>query len=367
MPSRTRPGWHATQRVSSARLAALAAGLALLITASPAASTPAQEPLPSDQEILEHFQDQFGRTTFAATGVTGWRPVETWRRVAQLVFPPGTNERTDPPERPDPATLRQIRFRLFQRSIQGHDEFNLIEEIADPQGNPLFTNPFPRFRGDPDRFVFSINRTDSQLPEFEYHCRTLTSRDGHFLVCRNVRGSDGNITFMILVDDATGPATVDPGALPTDPEILKLFADQLGRRSFTPSGVTAWTQTEVWRRVDSFQFPPGADETTGVKATHEVPPLDKLLRLFQRTNQGRAEFGLVEELTTAPERTNRFPVARGTPESWVFYNHATELGEFEETCRRVPTGAAEVLACRTIRPDQGFHYQTFVKEDPDLP
>jgi hypothetical protein len=149
--------------------------------------------------------------------------------------------------------------------------------------------------------------------------------------------------------------------LPSAGEVIQVLRDQIGRTQFPPTGVTGWREIARWRRVDVFMFPRGTDESTGTPI-FENPPLLKRLHVMERKNGTNTEFAVMEIIENMPSVSNLFPVMRGKPDDFVFFNHVTGQGEFEETCRVIRDRGSEFLACRTIRPDGGFHYQRFVSE-----
>jgi hypothetical protein len=171
------------------------------------------------------------------------------------------------------------------------------------------------------------------------------------------------IRFYSLVCFMAGGLFAADERLPSPGEVIEVFRDQIGRTQFAPTNITGWREIAVWRRVDVFMFPPGVEDSTATP-TFQDPPLFKRLRVLERKNGANTEYAVMEIIENMPSLSNLFPVMRGTPDGFVFYNHVTEMGEFEETCRTIRDRGREFLACRTIRPDGGFHYQRFVSESP---
>jgi hypothetical protein len=338
----------------------LVVGLAVVLSLGAVPAGQAQElpsrELPSDQETLDLMRDQWGRTTFAPTGVGDWERVSHWTRVRQHEFVAGTDEFSGEPvqlPRLIPRTME-----LFERSRPGGVEFGVIEDVIQDDGSVLH-NYFPTFRGDLDSFVFYNNVAPDKGGEYEETCRPLSQDGQDYLLCRIIT-PDNRIYYQVNVPTGTEPTT-----LPHIRRVMALFRDQWGRADFTETGVGGWTLVRAWNRARVFFFPPGTTELNGTGTAAAGIPLR--FEQYSRTlPDGKVEFGIFHIAPSVPA-TTFLPPFRGDLEEFTFYvvntadeNPGAPLGEFEETCRILHADEGEFLVCRTITPDGAINYQTAV-------
>ncbi|MFI0480951.1 hypothetical protein ACH34T_10015 [Actinomadura sp. 9N215] len=144
--------------------------------------------LPTDEEVLNAFRDQWGKVTFPRLNVTNWAPHETWPRLAVYPLAEGQTEFTTIP-RPQPTSKPQVAT-VFNRKAVGRDEYQVIEDTTEPDGTHSL-NSFPVFNGQPDWFVF-YNTVARNVPvpgEYQETCRTLSNQGKKFLACRTLTPS----------------------------------------------------------------------------------------------------------------------------------------------------------------------------------
>ncbi|TDB87918.1 hypothetical protein E1264_13215 [Actinomadura sp. KC216] len=144
--------------------------------------------LPTTEEVLNAFRDQWGRATFPRLTVTNWAPHETWPRLAVYPLGEGQTEFTTVPQ-PQPTSKPQV-VTVFNRKVVGRDEYQVIEDTAEPDGTHSL-NSFPVFSGGPDWFVFynSVARNVPVPGEYQETCRTLPYQGQEFLACRTITPS----------------------------------------------------------------------------------------------------------------------------------------------------------------------------------
>jgi hypothetical protein len=167
---------------------------------------------------------------------------------------------------------------------------------------------------------------------------------------------------------AVGVVLVVPAApavaedrLPNRTEIQALFADHLNRYDFPPSDVPLWVSVAAWARVAKLVFRTPGDERAGRPSRIDPALLPaQRLTVYQRSGRSRVDYQVIREVVTGVERyagpTTFFPVIRGTPGSFTFFDSVTEPGPARLTCRTV----RQFLACRAIQLEpREVSYQTF--------
>jgi len=176
---------------------------------------------------------------------------------------------------------------------------------------------------------------------------------------RSVYGSAVATVGAVLMAPAA-PAVADDG-LPSRTEIQALFADQLNRYDFPPSDVPLWVSAAAWARVSKLVFRTPPDERAGRPVRVDPATLPaQWLTVYQRSSPSRVDYQVIREVGTGGAHftgpTTFFPVVRGTPDSFTFFDRVTEAGPARLTCRTV----REFLACRAIRLEpREVSYQTF--------
>jgi hypothetical protein len=143
------------------------------------------ERLPSVDEVLGAFRDQWGTDTFRPSGATAWRPVSAWQRLEVFTFPDGATEFDS-----TPTGGQSLPFRvwLMRRTVDGRPEFQEINriEVGDGTGRTE-AFAFDRFRGGPtDWFWYVDAPPDSPAvgEEIQLHRRLVTIDGEQFLVAR---------------------------------------------------------------------------------------------------------------------------------------------------------------------------------------
>jgi hypothetical protein len=141
--------------------------------------------LPSVDELLGAFRDQWGRDTFRPSGATAWEAVSAWQRSRLFAFPEGGNEFDS-----TPTDVPQSNFRVWmmRRTVNGRPEFQELSRI-EPEGVPARTDgfAFDRFRGGPTDWFFYVGTPpEAGLPdgENELHRRVVTISGEQFLFVR---------------------------------------------------------------------------------------------------------------------------------------------------------------------------------------
>jgi hypothetical protein len=344
-----------TMRRSVTRLLTLVCigALALLgATAAPAMSVE----LPTDEQELNLFRDQWGITDFQPTLTTEWAPTEGWERVTQWVFAAGDTERDGVPEQVDP--LRK-HLQLFERSVQGNEEYAVTEEVFNEDGSLNNSNLFPFFEGNPQSFTFYNNTLGA---EFQERCRTMVASRRNFLVCRVLIPRRNTHLIGYYVNVVAGePET----GLPTLSQVLNVFQDKWGQVDFQETGYGPWTVQEEWTRVDVFVFDPdGTDEFDG-DVIH-IPSEELLgleVKLLSRRTPSGVEHGMIDDTIQLDGTVSRiwFPLFRGNTRSFVFNRNLGRSNEAELTCRPLDLPAQRFKVCRTIfEPDPRVTYQTWI-------
>jgi hypothetical protein len=167
--------------------------------------------LPSVDEVLGAFRDQWGTDSFRPSGATAWQPISAWLRFRQIQFPEGGDELDS-----TPTEVPQSNFRVWmmRRTVDGRPEFQEISRI-EPEGVAGRTDgfAFDRFRGGPtDWFFYVDSPPDAPLPgaEFQVHRRVATIDGGQFLVVRVTPPEDDprfDIAYYVMRPIADDPPT----------------------------------------------------------------------------------------------------------------------------------------------------------------
>ncbi|WP_158884855.1 hypothetical protein [Amycolatopsis anabasis] len=361
-------------RIAIALTAASAFSLGLLSPPASASTAIAQHheiqatQRPPIAKVMAAFRDQWGQTAFPGTGVVGWLPGSSFTRRSQFGFDPGTDE-TNAKPKPQQLT-RRLTYDLVQRTINDTDsappprrevEHQIVQDIVLEDGTHA-VNRFPTFLGTRASFTFYNTVAHPPLPgEFEHTCRTLRKAGAEFLLCRVIR-PDRGINYQVNIEQGT-----DPGARPTDAEVLNVFRDQWSRTTFPRLNVTNWEPHTAWPRLAVYPFDPGQTEFTTVPEPLAVTK-PQTVTVFDRKVLGRDEYQLSED-TTEPDGTlshNSFPVFSGQPDWFVFYNSVARdvpvPGEYQSICRTVPHQGEEFLACRTLTPSKTIIYELHGKQ-----
>jgi hypothetical protein len=315
-----------------------------------------QEDGPTDEQILSHWRDEWGRQTFERTGTGRWQQHKVWHRLANANFPPGTNEFTSQPVIPDPAGLITAQIEVWNRTVGNRTEHQVTERIT-PDVGPQFVNYFPTFSGNAGEFTF-FNAAGSAPGEFRYTCRVRSYQGRQFLLVRATSPDNGTGRSVLYSSWGLTADTAPPPAS----WLISQFRELWGVADFQASGATPWQVIAKWKRTGIIIFDPEDTEFTA-RPPRTVPERQKFLYMFSRTVNGRAEYQ-VTEWNTEPDDSislNYFPVFEGTPDRFTFYNAGARFvpvpGEYQESNRTLTVAGQTVLTARTIAPDGRIIYQ----------
>jgi hypothetical protein len=154
--------------------------------------------LPTVDELLAAFRDQWGTDTFRPSGATAWQPVSAWQRLRVLTFPEGGTELDSTPV--DGEGVLPFRVWMMRRTVNGRPEFQEISRIELPDGTARTDGfAFDRFRGGPTDWFFYVDAPpDSPVAggENQLHRRVATIDGEQFLVAR-VTFPEGDPRFDI--------------------------------------------------------------------------------------------------------------------------------------------------------------------------
>jgi hypothetical protein len=142
--------------------------------------------LPSVDELLGAFRDQWGTDTFRPSGATAWQPISAWQRTRLFQFPEGSNEFTSTPN--DVPLQTDFRVWMMRRTVHGKPDFQELSRITLPDGTVRTDGfAFDRFRGGPNDWFFYVGAPpDAPVPgaENQLHRRVVTIDGEIFLLAR---------------------------------------------------------------------------------------------------------------------------------------------------------------------------------------
>jgi hypothetical protein len=167
--------------------------------------------LPSVDELLGAFRDQWGTDTFRPSGATAWQAVSAWQRTRLLTFPDGENEFNSTPT---DAPQSNLRVWMMRRTVNGRPEFQELKRI-EPEGAAASTDGFAfnRFRGGPtDWFFYEDAPPDAGAPgaENQLHRQVATINGEQFLVVRVIFPEADplfDISYYLMRPITDGPPT----------------------------------------------------------------------------------------------------------------------------------------------------------------